>query len=179
MELPHQEQVPDSLLAQNDEAVTQCWQKWRAAMMEESDLEVITACPIIYVPNQCPAYRELDYKVIKDLRTLVKESSISSCCVLSYPGSVSTAYILIPHDWKSIMKMILTVMEFAVWLTVSCVLPRKRCKTETHKLLSCSDWRGSLCSPYSTGRLSMWCIWYHHLPSPASPAVTPGDRYQF
>ncbi|KAI1239878.1 Methylglutaconyl-CoA hydratase, partial [Lamprotornis superbus] len=71
VEFPHHEQVSDSLLAQNDEVVTQCWQKWRAATMEEGDLAVITACPIIYVPNQCPAYRELDYKAIKDLRTLV------------------------------------------------------------------------------------------------------------
>lgn len=53
---------------------------------------------------------------------LVKEIAISSHHVLSYLESIGTAYILIAHDWESIMKMILTAMQFAVGLTDHCEL---------------------------------------------------------
>lgn len=47
----------------------------------------------------------------------MEESGISSYHILSYLESTSTAYVLIPHNWKSIIKMILTAMQFSVWLT--------------------------------------------------------------
>lgn len=65
-------QVAGSLLAQNDDGVIQCWPKCREATMKKSDLAVITACPVINEPNQHLVYRELDYKVIKELRTASK-----------------------------------------------------------------------------------------------------------
>lgn len=117
VEFPHHEQALDSLLAHNDDFVTQHWQRCREAAMQEGDLAVIAACPVTHAPKQCQAYRELDYKIVKELRTLVKGSSISSHHILSYLESISTVYILVPNDWKSIMKIISTVMQFAVWLT--------------------------------------------------------------
>ncbi|XP_053834413.1 uncharacterized protein LOC128807822 [Vidua macroura] len=85
--------------------------------MKEGKFAVATACPVIYVPNQHPAYRELDYKVIKELGMLLKESALSSHHALTYLESISTTYVLTPHDWKSIMKIIPTAAQFAVWLT--------------------------------------------------------------
>lgn len=37
--------------------------------MKEGDLVVVAACPVIYVLNQCLAYRQPDYQVIKELRS--------------------------------------------------------------------------------------------------------------
>ncbi|KAI1234808.1 hypothetical protein IHE44_0003189, partial [Lamprotornis superbus] len=111
------EQAAGSLPAQNGNAVIQHWQKCREAAMKEDNLAVVTACPIIHAKNQCLAYRELDYKVVKDLRMLVEESSISSHHVLSYLESISTTFVLICHNWKSMMKIILAATQFAVWLT--------------------------------------------------------------
>uniref|UniRef100_A0A8D2PBE5 G-protein coupled receptors family 1 profile domain-containing protein n=1 Tax=Zosterops lateralis melanops TaxID=1220523 RepID=A0A8D2PBE5_ZOSLA len=54
--------------------------------------------PVINVPNQQLAYQELDYKVIKELRAPVKESSTSSHHVLSYQESISTTDVLTPQD---------------------------------------------------------------------------------
>ncbi|KAI1242376.1 hypothetical protein IHE44_0005914 [Lamprotornis superbus] len=64
-EFPYHKQALDSLLVQNDDVVTQRWQKCREAVMEEGGLAVITACLVIYAPDQCPAYRELDYKCLR------------------------------------------------------------------------------------------------------------------
>ncbi|RMC12439.1 hypothetical protein DUI87_09954 [Hirundo rustica rustica] len=88
-EFPYHEQAAVPLPAQDDSAVVQRWQK-REAAMGEGDLVVVTACPIIHVPNQGPVYRELDYKVIRELRALVKESGVSSHHALSYLESIST-----------------------------------------------------------------------------------------
>lgn len=67
------------------------------AAMVEGDLAVVTS-PVINVPNQQLAYQELDYKVIKELRAPVKESSISSHHALSYQESISTTDVLTPQD---------------------------------------------------------------------------------
>lgn len=88
-----------------------------AKMPKEGEFAVTVTCPVIYVPNQHPAYQELDYKAIKELGMLVKENGLSSRHTLSYLESISTAYVLTPHDWKNVMKIIPTAMQFAVWLT--------------------------------------------------------------
>lgn len=80
-------------------------------MMKEGYLAVVAALSC-YI---C-AYRDLDYKVIKEQRTLIKAAGVPSYHVLGYLDSVSTAYVLTPHDWRSLMKIILFVTQFAFWL---------------------------------------------------------------
>lgn len=117
--------------------------------MEEGDLAVITAWLVIYVPDQCPAYKELDYNVIKELSTLLKEGCLPSYHVLSCLESLSTTYVLIPNDWESIMRMILTMMQFAIWFTDYCEL----CMTQVEALQDRNPPIIVVCSPYSADRL--------------------------
>lgn len=44
--------------------------------MKEGGLVVVTAFPVVHASNQRPACGDSDYKVIKELRTLVKEIGV-------------------------------------------------------------------------------------------------------
>lgn len=62
-------QAVDSLLAKNGDIVIQSWRKCKEDMMKEGDLVAVAACSVIYALSQCPAYRELDNQVIKEVRS--------------------------------------------------------------------------------------------------------------
>lgn len=84
--------------------------------MKEGDLTVVTACPV-YAQGQQPAYKHLHYDIIKELRKRVKESGVSSNHVLVYLEAINNFYVLIPSDWKTVMKMILTMTEYSIQLS--------------------------------------------------------------
>lgn len=94
---------------------------------------------------------------------LVKESGISFHRTLSYLESISTAYVLIPHDRKSIMKMILTATQFAVWLTdyqELCMTQAEVLHDRNPAIVAAQLTRECFHSPYSAGRQAthMMCM---------------------
>jgi len=62
----------------------------------------------MYQANQVPLWQPLTYEAVKELRRTVKEGGEHSPFTMSLLEALADSYVLTPHDWKSLMRMVLT-----------------------------------------------------------------------
>ncbi|XP_071662680.1 endogenous retrovirus group K member 5 Gag polyprotein-like [Patagioenas fasciata] len=93
------------------------WDKCREEALKAGDWKVVAACPMICRELQTPGFQQLPYDVVKDLQTLVKENGVTSSFVINILEALSSSYTLTPHDWRSLLKMILTATQYTLWLS--------------------------------------------------------------
>ncbi|KAJ7420177.1 hypothetical protein BTVI_22527 [Pitangus sulphuratus] len=92
------------------------WERCQEEALCVGDWEVINACPVIYHPHQDLPFQSLPYEVTEELRQIVKERGVSLPRVFSYLETLSSTYVFMPHDWNLLLKMVLTMIQYNVWL---------------------------------------------------------------
>ncbi|XP_050188100.1 endogenous retrovirus group K member 5 Gag polyprotein-like [Myiozetetes cayanensis] len=101
----------------NAESHARNWNRCREEAVKSGDWEILRACPVVYRPRQNPQFQSLPYEVTKDLRRIVKESGVSSSHMFSYLETMGSTYVFTPHDWKTLLKMALSITQYSVWLS--------------------------------------------------------------
>ncbi|KAJ7412431.1 hypothetical protein BTVI_46450 [Pitangus sulphuratus] len=101
----------------NSELYARNWNRCQEEAIKSGDWEILRACPLVYRPRQNPQFQISPYEVTKDLRLIVKESSVFSSHMFSYLETIGSMYVFTPHDWKTLLKMALSITQYSVWLS--------------------------------------------------------------
>ncbi|MCQ4187570.1 hypothetical protein FK515_28745, partial [Klebsiella pneumoniae] len=84
------------------------WEERKKEAMQNGDWQTVLACPVMYQANQQLVSQPLSYDAIKELRRTVKKGGIHSSFTTPLLEAKAESYTLDPHDWKLLMKMVLT-----------------------------------------------------------------------
>uniref|UniRef100_A0A8D0BU39 Gag polyprotein n=1 Tax=Salvator merianae TaxID=96440 RepID=A0A8D0BU39_SALMN len=92
----------------------------RDASMDGQELaELLAVCPVTYEQDQrgqvIASWEGLPYSVLRELRKAIQETGITRKFVKGLLEGLKNGYILIPEDWKQIMRMVLTTTQFMIW----------------------------------------------------------------
>ncbi|XP_030366861.1 endogenous retrovirus group K member 21 Gag polyprotein-like [Strigops habroptila] len=93
------------------------WQDCRWEALKRGDMGVAVACPVVYRPHQTPEWQPLPYEAVKELRTAVREGGIRSTFAMSLLEATAESYVFTPHDWKSLLRMVLTLIQYMMWMS--------------------------------------------------------------
>ena len=95
------------------------WAKIKKQALKEGDLEMAKTivAPVLYSQGRAGGARweALSFLVVKELRRTVMEHGISSPCFISLLSSVFDAYVMTPHDLKSLARLLLTPTQYTLW----------------------------------------------------------------
>lgn len=72
------------------------------------------AMPVVY-PNQNLHHEQLSYEMVKELRRSVKENGLHSSFTMNLLHAIAEGHTMLPVDWKSLFKTILTGEQYSVW----------------------------------------------------------------
>ncbi|XP_064503473.1 endogenous retrovirus group K member 5 Gag polyprotein-like [Pseudopipra pipra] len=92
------------------------WALCREEALRTGDLQVIQACPVIIGPRQSRRFQPLPHELTKELRQLIRETGVSSPNTLAFLESLSSTYIFMPHDWRTLLQISLSNTQYNVWL---------------------------------------------------------------
>lgn len=84
------------------------WQDCRQEALERGAMGVAVACPVVCGPPQAPEWQPLPYQAVKELCTVVRERGIHSTFAVSLLEATAESDVFTPHDWKSLLPMVLT-----------------------------------------------------------------------
>ena len=67
-------------------------------------------------PNQVPRLESLPYEAVKELRESVRTFGVQSAFTYNLLVTNSDTYAMTPHDWKTVLGMILSAMQYTVFM---------------------------------------------------------------
>ncbi|CAI5764093.1 retrovirus group K member 113 Gag polyproteinpolyprotein-like-like, partial [Podarcis lilfordi] len=91
------------------------------SLEEESEWpgEMPSAFPISYsnpgTAQQQIYYESLPYSVMRELRKAIADSGLKSSYVTGMLEGIATGYIMLPQDWKDLMRMLLSPAQYVVF----------------------------------------------------------------
>ncbi|CAI5799314.1 retrovirus group K member 113 Gag polyproteinpolyprotein-like-like [Podarcis lilfordi] len=78
-----------------------------------------SAFPITYsnpgTAQQQVFYESLPYSVMRELRKAITDSGLKSSYVTGMLEGIATGYIMLPQDWKDLMRMLLSPAQYVVF----------------------------------------------------------------
>ncbi|CAI5799454.1 retrovirus group K member 113 Gag polyproteinpolyprotein-like-like [Podarcis lilfordi] len=78
-----------------------------------------SAFPISYsnpgTAQQQIYYESLPYSVMRELRKAIADSGLKSSYVTGMLEGIATGYIMLPQDWKDLMRMLLSPAQYVVF----------------------------------------------------------------
>ena len=78
---------------------------------------------VVHSQNERPVRDGLPYQVLKELKKSVTENGLQSRFTTGMLEFISTAYDITPWDWKTLMKIILPPVQYALWqLEYDCLV---------------------------------------------------------
>uniref|UniRef100_A0A803YBC5 Gag polyprotein n=1 Tax=Meleagris gallopavo TaxID=9103 RepID=A0A803YBC5_MELGA len=92
-------------------------EKCRKEAILQGDADTIQAFPVMYHPNQLPQWESLPYEAVKELRKSVRDYGVQSSFTYNLYVAIGDSYVMTLHDWKILLQMILSPMQFAVFMT--------------------------------------------------------------
>ena len=81
------------------------------------DGDTLQAFPVLYQLNQVPRWEPLPYEAVKELRKSVRTYGVQSTFTYNLLVAIGDSYVMTPHDWKSVLRMILSPMQYTVFMT--------------------------------------------------------------
>nr|AHN53422.1 Gag-Pro-Pol protein [Nuttalliella namaqua] len=82
---------------------------------ENPALFPVTRGPIDGQGNAQVDWEPLPYSVLRELNRAVKDSGLQSTFVQGILEGLNNGYLMTPHDWKALFRMILTPSQYVVW----------------------------------------------------------------
>ncbi|XP_075015501.1 endogenous retrovirus group K member 8 Gag polyprotein-like [Calonectris borealis] len=73
--------------------------------------------PPTYQPlgTGAPEYAHLPYEVIKQVRKSIKEYGLQASFTINLLQAIGESYTMTPLDWKSILRLVLSAVQYSVW----------------------------------------------------------------
>ncbi|CAI5764556.1 retrovirus group K member 113 Gag polyproteinpolyprotein-like-like, partial [Podarcis lilfordi] len=102
-------------------ALSRARQNGLLSLAEESEWpgELPSAVPITYshpgTAQQQVFNESLPYSVMRELRKAIADSGLKSSYVTGMLEGIATGYIMLPQDWKDLMRMLLSPAQYVVF----------------------------------------------------------------
>ena len=88
------------------------WQECKWETLKRGDLGVTVACSVFCQINQLPEWQPVQYKAVKELSKAVWEGRIHNTFAMSLLEAMAEPCTLTLHDWKSLLCVVLTLIQY-------------------------------------------------------------------
>nr|XP_048724900.1 endogenous retrovirus group K member 19 Gag polyprotein-like [Caretta caretta] len=95
--------------------------KARSDLTAEELADLVSVCPVTWQnDDQCNpvgTWTTLSYSVVREVRKAIHEFGLTSTFVRGLVEGIGTGYSLIPEDWKTLLRMMLSPSQYVIWLS--------------------------------------------------------------
>ncbi|CAM4629935.1 unnamed protein product [Lepidochelys olivacea] len=114
--LPHRSRCKLSLVQQMVHAA-----KARSDLTAEELADLVSVCPVTWQNddqgNPVGTWTTLPYSVVREVKKAICEFGLTSTFVRGLIEGMGTGYSLIPEDWKTLLRMMLSPSQYVIWLS--------------------------------------------------------------
>ncbi|XP_014798963.1 PREDICTED: endogenous retrovirus group K member 8 Gag polyprotein-like [Calidris pugnax] len=89
----------------------------RKEALARGGTDILQAFPVTYQGNQPRAWEALHYNAVKELRKSVKDYGLQSAYTMNLLTALGDRYVMTPHDWKMLLRLILSATQYTVFMT--------------------------------------------------------------
>nr|XP_048716238.1 endogenous retrovirus group K member 21 Gag polyprotein-like isoform X1 [Caretta caretta] len=94
--------------------------KARSDLTAEELADLVSVCPVTWQNddqgNPVGTWTTLSYSVVREVRKAIREFGLTSTFVRGLVEGMGTGYSLIPEDWKTLLRMMLSPSQYVIWL---------------------------------------------------------------
>lgn len=83
--------------------------------LNQGDLSPLAVCPILHGPGQKSISEHLPYTVLKELKRSINDNGLSNSLTTGILDGVAGGYEMTPWDWKQLIQMAVTPLQYMVW----------------------------------------------------------------
>nr|XP_048691272.1 endogenous retrovirus group K member 113 Gag polyprotein-like isoform X2 [Caretta caretta] len=95
--------------------------KARSDLTAEELADLVSVCPVTWQNddqgNPVGTWTTLSYSVVREVRKAIREFGLTSTFVRGLVEGIGTGYSLIPEDWKTLLRMMLSPSQYVIWLS--------------------------------------------------------------
>ncbi|XP_048716239.2 uncharacterized protein LOC125641000 isoform X2 [Caretta caretta] len=95
--------------------------KARSDLTAEELADLVSVCPVTWQNddqgNPVGTWTTLSYSVVREVRKAIREFGLTSTFVRGLVEGMGTGYSLIPEDWKTLLRMMLSPSQYVIWLS--------------------------------------------------------------
>ncbi|XP_074986137.1 uncharacterized protein LOC142072606 [Caretta caretta] len=95
--------------------------KARSDLTAEELADLVSVCPVTWQNddqgNPVGTWTTLPYSVVREVRKAIREFGLTSTFVRGLVEGIGTGYSLIPEDWKTLLRMMLSPSQYVIWLS--------------------------------------------------------------
>ncbi|XP_074985062.1 uncharacterized protein LOC142072263 [Caretta caretta] len=95
--------------------------KARSDLTAEELADLVSVCPVTWQNddqgNPVGTWTTLPYSVVREVKKAIREFGLTSTFVRGLIEGMGTGYSLIPEDWKTLLRMMLSPSQYVIWLS--------------------------------------------------------------
>ncbi|XP_074989129.1 uncharacterized protein LOC142073379 isoform X1 [Caretta caretta] len=95
--------------------------KARSDLTAEELADLVSVCPVTWQNddqgNPVGTWTTLSYSVVREVRKAIREFGLTSTFVRGLVEGIGTGYSLVPEDWKTLLRMMLSPSQYVIWLS--------------------------------------------------------------
>ncbi|XP_074982994.1 uncharacterized protein LOC125629380 isoform X1 [Caretta caretta] len=95
--------------------------KARSDLTAEELADLVSVCSVTWQNddqgNPVGTWTTLSYSVVREVRKAIREFGLTSTFVRGLVEGIGTGYSLIPEDWKTLLRMMLSPSQYVIWLS--------------------------------------------------------------
>ncbi|XP_074980412.1 uncharacterized protein LOC142070578 isoform X1 [Caretta caretta] len=95
--------------------------KAQSDLTAEELADLVSVCPVTWQNddqgNPVGTWTTLSYSVVREVRKAIREFGLTSTFVRGLVEGIGTGYSLIPEDWKTLLRMMLSPSQYVIWLS--------------------------------------------------------------
>ncbi|CAM4657264.1 unnamed protein product [Caretta caretta] len=95
--------------------------KARSDLTAEELADLLSVCPVTWQNddqgNPVGTWTTLSYSVVREVRKAIREFGLTSTFVRGLVEGIGTGYSLIPEDWKTLLRMMLSPSQYVIWVS--------------------------------------------------------------
>ncbi|XP_073191153.1 uncharacterized protein [Lepidochelys kempii] len=95
--------------------------KARSDLTAEELADLVSVCPVTWQNddqgNPVGTWTTLPYSVVREVKKAIREFGLTSTFVRGLIEGMGAGYSLIPEDWKTLLRMMLSPSQYVIWLS--------------------------------------------------------------
>ncbi|CAM4599961.1 unnamed protein product [Lepidochelys olivacea] len=95
--------------------------KARSDLTAEELADLVSVCPVTWQNddqgNPVGTWTTLPYSVVREVKKAILEFGLTSTFVRGLIEGMGAGYSLIPEDWKTLLRMMLSPSQYVIWLS--------------------------------------------------------------
>ncbi|CAM4711127.1 unnamed protein product [Caretta caretta] len=95
--------------------------KTRSDLTAEELADLVSVCPVTWQNddqgNPVGTWTTLPYSVVREVKKAIREFGLTSTFVHGLIEGIGSGYSLIPEDWKTLLRMMLSPSQYVIWIS--------------------------------------------------------------